>query len=326
MPRTYRQAGRIIHLGGIVLKKVQIIAAISGVITFLLVLTMNASENETPVVEIVKRQIVEINADVPPYTEITSDMLTVREVEENSIHPDTILEVEDAVGLVNTITLFTGEPILSSKLNTKDSLAAGLALKVTPGKRAMSIAVSDPGGVANNLRVGNWVDVIVTMTISTPEDAIRKYNQLVIDYPEYFSFVRETGNGSQTSGDGSGKPDSAEQDDRTVYREGAMFLQNIRILAVSDYVTEDFNVMNEFEPYQTVTLELEPLQTMFLDMMESYTDVRLILREQGDHEIVNLPTLKSQDLLNYENVKRFIEMMESTEPFGLLEESQGETN
>lgn len=286
------------------MKRVQIIAIISGVITFLLVFLMNAGGNENTVETLVTKQIVTAAVDILPYTEITRDMLTVKEVDENSIHLNAVLELEDAIGKINTIMIMAGEPVLSNKIDDKDTLAAGLALKVTPGKRAFSLEVDDPTGVANNLRVGNWVDVIAGVNYEIPEETARRISQMMIEYPEYFSYLEATNGGGQRSEGDQTFPAGVTME--MEFKISSYLLQDIKVLAVDSYITSDYDSQNQLERYQTVTLEVEPVQALFLDLASREGHgVRLILREQSDHETFDLPAVESRDLVRY--LERFNE-------------------
>lgn len=272
------------------MKKIQILAIASGFATFFLALILIKNIQKPVVQEIVREQIVIAAADITPYTEIKADMLSVKEVEADSIHQSTFRNMEEVIGRISTTTIFAGEPMLSSKVGEKESLAAGLALKVTPGKRAISIVVGVDTGVANNLRVGNWVDLLTILPSDLPEDVIRKYNNLANTYPEYFEFLA-----SSLAQNDSGN-------DMVVFTaqtmpKAMMLLQDIKVLALDQNILNDYNAAQNMEAYASVTLEVTADQAMMIDLVENYHDIRLILRNQEDHEILETDGITLYDLV-----------------------------
>lgn len=74
---------------------------------------------------------------------------------------------EDCVNRALVMPVAENEPILESKLAPRGS-GAGLAAIIPEGMRAMSVAVNDVIGVAGFVTPGTVVDVMVTGTISGP--------------------------------------------------------------------------------------------------------------------------------------------------------------
>lgn len=272
------------------MKKVQILAIVSGISTFFLALTIIKNFEKPVVEEIVREQIVVANTDIIPYTEITANMLSIEEVEADSIHQSTIRDMEEVVGRISNITIFAGEPILSSKVDEKESIAAGLSLQVTAGKRAISILVGIDTGLANNLRVGNWVDMLVLLPSELPEDVLRKYNNLAITYPEYFDFL------SNNSVKMDSESNMVTFDAQTVPK-ATMLLQDIKVLALDKNFLSNYDAALDMETYASVTLEVTPEQAMMIDLVENYDEVRLILRNQTDHEILEIDGFTLYDLM-----------------------------
>lgn len=272
------------------MKKVQILAIVSGISTFFLALTIIKNFEKPVVEEIVREQIVVANTDIIPYTEITATMLSIEEVEADSIHQSTIRDMEEVVGRISNITIFAGEPILSSKVDEKESIAAGLSLQVTAGKRAISILVGIDTGLANNLRVGNWVDMLVLLPSELPEDVLRKYNNLAITYPEYFDFL------SNNSVKMDSESNMVTFDAQTVPK-ATMLLQDIKVLALDKNFLSNYDAALDMETYASVTLEVTPEQAMMIDLVENYDEVRLILRNQTDHEILEIDGFTLYDLM-----------------------------
>lgn len=279
------------------MKKIQLVAIISGVITFFLVLSVVKNMQEPVVEEIERERIVVAATDIIPYTEISADMLSIKEIDVNSIHPGAIREKEEAVGKISNTTIFAEEPILLAKIDQKESITAGLALKISPGKRAISIMVEVDTGVGNNLRVGNWVDMMAVFPSDFPEDVLRKYNNWAIEYPEYFNFLANSS--AQSSQNDSQKNEVVGFAAETVPK-AMMLLQDIKVISLDRTFLGDYDAVLNMENYASVTLEVTPEQAMMINLAEDYHKVRLILRNQTDHDILEIDGITLQDLMQEE--------------------------
>lgn len=276
------------------MKKIQVLAIISGIATFFLVLTMSKNAEKPVVEEVVREQIVVAAADIIPYTEITANMLSIKEVEVESIHQSTIRDMDEVIGRISKTTIFANEPILSVKIDEKESLAAGLALQVAPGKRAISIIVGNDTGVANNLRAGNWVDMLAILPSDLPEDVLAKYNSWAARYPEYFTFLA---NSSAQSSEGSKQGNEVVGFSSQTVIKSVILLQDVKVLALDKNFLSDYNTARNMETYTSVTLEVTPEQALMINLAEEYHNVRLILRGQTDHEIMEIEGITMQDLM-----------------------------
>ncbi len=119
---------------------------------------LTTRSNDAAPPPIVMAPIVVAAKDVAPRTVLTADMLTVRSVPADGMHPDSITALDQAVGQVTQYPLIAGEPLLSPKLTTTDA-GLGLAGTVPQGKRAVSVEVNDVRGSAGLINPGDKVDV-----------------------------------------------------------------------------------------------------------------------------------------------------------------------
>jgi pilus assembly protein CpaB len=92
---------------------------------------------------------------------VTPDMVEVKSMPRAFIQPGALSAPEEAIGQNALAPIAPGEQILANKL-AKGGEA--LALAVPLGKRAITIAVDEAGGVAGLVRPGDSVDVLVTTT------------------------------------------------------------------------------------------------------------------------------------------------------------------
>jgi pilus assembly protein CpaB len=70
--------------------------------------------------------------------------------------------VDSVVGRVARIDVFKGEVIVPGRL-APNGTGPGLEVKITPGKRAMSVRIDDVAGVSNMIQPNSRVDVMVTI-------------------------------------------------------------------------------------------------------------------------------------------------------------------
>lgn len=275
------------------MKKAQILAILSGAATFFLVMTMggNSSDKELPEVELERVSVVAASAEILPYTEITGDMLYIKELEADAVHQDAVYDLDEVIGRINTITIFADEVILRRKIVEKKSASAGLAFNIESGKRAITVLVDEKSGVGNNLRVGNWVDILSILPSDLPDDVMQKYNTWAQNYPELFSFLLENGN---RNADNNARIVSFSQ---TSEPKSLMLLQNVKILSLdSSFITGDHASMDG-TGYHSVTLEVTPEQALAINLADCNYNVRLILREQKDHETAEAEGVTMHDLL-----------------------------
>ena len=104
---------------------------------------------------------------------IQEDMVEVIQVPEKFIQPGHVKQVEDVVGLVALAPLAKGEQILANKVLLPGP-ETGLSLQVSPGKRAITLPVGGARALANLLKPGDRIDILVALDI-TQGNSQKKY-------------------------------------------------------------------------------------------------------------------------------------------------------
>ena len=114
-------------------------------------------------VEIPKTQVIVAVTDIDENVPITEEMVAVKEVVTEAKHPDCETNIENVIGMVLESKVYTGEQILSSKLVAvgENVSTRALSYKIVPGMRAISVNVGISTGMANMIRSGDRVDVIL---------------------------------------------------------------------------------------------------------------------------------------------------------------------
>jgi pilus assembly protein CpaB len=73
--------------------------------------------------------------------------------------------VDSVAGRVARVAVFNGEPIVPGRL-APEGTEPGLAVKITPGKRATSIRVNDVSAIAGLIQPNARVDIVLTTTVN----------------------------------------------------------------------------------------------------------------------------------------------------------------
>lgn len=233
------------------MKKVKIFALVSAVIVAVLLYSFLNSVSKPVVIEIVKKSVVVANVNISPNISITSDMIKVIELPEESVHPLAVKDINEVVGTVASSEIIAGEQVLSSKLITPGEGNGTLAYKVESGMRAITVGVSNTTGLSNMIIPNDKVDIIgqYAVEVEVPGTNEKK----TIDYI-------------------------------------TMLLENVKVLAVDNLITEQEKKDSE-NVYVSLTLEVTPLQAMEVSMTEYKGSLRAILRSPLDEDTTALPPL-----------------------------------
>ncbi len=108
--------------------------------------------------------------DMPRGSVLSAHVLTVSQWPVGSAPAGALTNVEEAIGRAVFVPLVKGEPLLESKLASKDA-GRGLAAMIPKGMRAFTIRTSHvSAGVGGFIMPGNKVDILLTTNGSGPND------------------------------------------------------------------------------------------------------------------------------------------------------------
>ena len=144
------------------MKKMKVIALVAALVLAFCVykyLGEISKPKEEPRVNVVVCAV-----DIPENTTITADMLRIDAVLAESVLPNAVTDPEAVIGMVMNSDMYAGEQILPSRLvrlGASDAASDSLAYVIEPGMRAIRIGVNITTGMANMLRPGNSVDVVM---------------------------------------------------------------------------------------------------------------------------------------------------------------------
>lgn len=106
--------------------------------------------------------IVRMKDNVAQGDEITKEHIEIARLPASLVPEKAVRKIEEVAGRVALFDLSKGEPVLLTKLAPPGS-PRGLAAKLAPGMRAMTIRVNEVIGVAGFIMAGSRVDVLVTL-------------------------------------------------------------------------------------------------------------------------------------------------------------------
>ena len=140
--------------------------------TFGIYRVLQASKAEN---RIVTRPVVIAAKDVGEGKTIDREAVTVAEWPINTVPAGAFASIDSVAGRVTRIDVFRGEVIVPGRL-APDGVGPGLQVKITPGKRALSIKIDDVSGISGMVQPNSRVDVlIVTRDPQTQKDVAKTF-------------------------------------------------------------------------------------------------------------------------------------------------------
>ena len=136
----------------------------SMIYTFLQSAATKTAPSEAEIVLVAK-------ANIPNRTKIAPEMLQELRVPKEYIQPGAMRDLPKAVGSMTREEIVAGEQVLERRLLLPGT-KSGFSWVIPPGKRALTVAVTEVTGVAGLLRAGDYVDVLVTFDAKTEGGAI----------------------------------------------------------------------------------------------------------------------------------------------------------
>ena len=118
------------------------------------------SQQKTSILELATPQkVVVANQDINELSMINETMLRIDSVPKNYIQPGTFSTIKDLVGLITTVPIKKGEQILQNKVLFEETQNQ-LSHRVSKGKRAITVPVTDIHGVGRLIKPGDRIDIL----------------------------------------------------------------------------------------------------------------------------------------------------------------------
>lgn len=181
---------------------------------------------------------------------------------------------KNLAGTIAVVPIKKGEQVTFNKL-TDPSIKTGLAPQIAPGRRAISIPVSESTAVSKLIKPGDRVDLIAVVDLGGGKE--NKVAKTVLQDIVVLSIGKYITNNAA----------------RSVEVDPVGGKDRVRSLA------EDFS-------YTTVSLEVEPAQVQVLSLLLNSSDnaLTLSLRNNDDIERINYPQTTLVDVFGAEAIAR----------------------
>jgi Flp pilus assembly protein CpaB len=108
--------------------------------------------------------VVTAAVDIPLGTVVTGDMLGSATLPANAVQSDAYLDPSQVIGQIARQPIFTGAQVTKSQFSLNQKIEQ---VTVPPGKRALSVYVSDLTGVGRLIHIGDTVDLVLTFDEAT---------------------------------------------------------------------------------------------------------------------------------------------------------------
>jgi pilus assembly protein CpaB len=152
-------------------KAVLLLALFLGLISAVLVYVyLSQAGGEKTAASGETQPVVVAKQDIPVATRITADMVEIKAISVDAVHPDSFSTTEGVVGNLARYPIMAGEQVLSdrvaaSSLTLPEGAELPLPYIVPEGKRAVSVGISDLISAGGLVRPGDYVDVILTVKL-----------------------------------------------------------------------------------------------------------------------------------------------------------------
>lgn len=257
------------------MKKIYIIAAIAALAAGVFLYLYLDGLNEEVAVEIQYESVVIAAEDIPAYTVISAEMVTVAPLPLGSAHALAARSVSEVVGLTTESAILSGEQLLTAKLRVPGESASGLAYVIPEGMRAMTIAVDEVTGVSSLIRQGDYVDVVahIATTFASPETVVENADGTTTVEP----------------------PVAAEST--------LIAADNVLVAALNGEMTEHPPVEGESTKYAYVTLIVTTEEAMRITEGYRFGQLTLLLRASGEHGFNPEPPINADTLITAQTAR-----------------------
>lgn len=212
--------------------------------------------------------------DIKEMETINETMLNLRVVPKSFLEPAAISyenveakeehmkEAKRIVGSIAVVPIKKGEQIAFNKI-TEPSIRTGLAPQISPGKRAVSVGISEVSGVGKLIKPGDRIDVIAIVGVGDRKES--KVARTILQDVVVLAVGKYVANNAP----------------RTIENDPYGGKQKVKSLA-------------EYDGFSTLTLEVDPQQAQLIALVNSLSDnqIHVALRnnDDSDRPVMNATT------------------------------------
>ncbi len=221
--------------------------------------------------------VVKAKADIKETQTLNENLLTLDQVPKTFLDPSAVYfeksEIDDEVaksvkslyGSVSIVSIKKGEQIAYNKI-TEPGIRTGLSPQVAPGRRAISINVSNQSSVSKLIKPGDRVDLIAVLDMGGGKES--KIAKTILQ-------------------------------DVVILSVGQNVTNNIPRKVEMDGSKVNYRSLTEDTTYDTVTIEVEPEQAQIVALIagNGENSVTMVLRNNDDTERKNFGSTMMTDIL-----------------------------
>ena len=269
-------------------RRLLLLALVAGIVAAILIYTALSRGSESTggasaastVPAVVAKQ------DIPARTKITSAMVEVRQVPQDTRSELAYTDLSQVVGQVSRYPIATSEEVLSTKVVSLESATAtgdSLSYVIPEGRRGISIEVSEVVSSGGLVLPGDYVDVIGVFDVKfrdgeeeTTED--KYFSRIILQNIEVLAVAQTVVDTPPEAGTTTG----TDGETTTTDADG----QRVR------------NTEADPEPKaSTVTLSVTLQEAQLLFLAEENGVLRLTLRPYGDATVEDIPFVAETELI-----------------------------
>ncbi|MCK5071850.1 MAG: Flp pilus assembly protein CpaB [Bacteriovoracaceae bacterium] len=216
--------------------------------------------------------VVVAKRDIKELELLDDSKLEMMEVPKNFAMPGTFSKMKELMNTVAMVPIKKGEQITSPRVSYP-GIKTGLSRQVSPGKRAISITITERQAVSKLIKPGDRVDVLAAIDYSSGQKHRQKTTTVLQDV-----LVLSTGMNMTNSLPIYGKK--------------------------TDKVIKAMN-LSVYSAYNTVALELTSFEAQKLVFLLTYANAQpyLVLRNNNDSARVNIKPTKIFDVLGEDSME-----------------------
>ncbi len=212
----------------------------------------------------VEESVVIAKADIAPMSTIIDTDLEIVKKPKDYVEPGAVTNPELAIGSVAATSIVKGEQITGTKLLEPGS-STGIALQVSPGKRAIALPVEELRAAGKLIRPGDRIDIIAALDVGKGTNQRREIKTIMQDV--------------------------------VVLSTGARVINNLpRAL---DETKKGYDVFIGDMKYSTITVEATPKESQELVLLLSTSpgSIFVTVRNPNDRVVPQLPTTSVDNML-----------------------------
>lgn len=230
-----------------------------------------------------ERAVVVASKDIQAYELIDDTKVTIVNVPNAFLAPKAITNKEEILNTIATVPIIKGEQITKPRV-TYPNVKTGLSRQVTPGKRAVSIRISDHKGASRLIKPGDRVDVIYKIDFAGGQK-----DKVIIKTVLQDTLVLSTGRNMSNS----------------IPLMGLKTPKEVKLMN-----------LNTYSNFNTVTLELSLIEAQKITwLQEQGAQATIVLRNNDDRDLITIKETTLFDVLgdDADKARRFLQRKAASE-------------